>query len=769
MEHEKTPYALLNRLTVAIVVAWTGLVGGSLAWNLHLSRHQTETIALNVASAYFNKDLAFRLWGAKHGGVYVPVTEETRPNPYLSHVPERDISTPSGRALTLINPAYMIRQMMTDFATLTGTTGHLTSLRLLNPDNAPDSWERRNLEAFERGRREATEFTIEDGRPVLRLMRPFITKKPCLKCHAHQGYKVGDVRGATSITIPMAPYLALEAEMRRSMVVSHALIFIFGLAGIAFAFRRIRGNIGRHVEMEEDLRGRNDFIHSIIDSLSHPFMVFDAETHEVALANIAALQGAPVGGRTCYQVSHHRDRPCDGDEHPCPIALVKARKTTVSVEHTHYNGDGEPRIVEIQCYPLFDEAGRVDKVIEYAIDITERREAEREKDTLQKQLQQSQKMEAIGQLSGGVAHDFNNLLTAILGYSEVVLMRLEENHPCRQNVEMIREAGQKAATLTRRLLAFSRKQVMEVLPLHLDALVRDMVKMLGRLLGEDVEIELGLEAGEAVIMGDPAQLEQVVMNLAVNARDAMPGGGKLTFATTVLEVEEGRRVADGTELAAGGWLCFSVRDTGCGMDEETREKLFEPFFTTKEVGKGTGLGLATVYGIVKQHQGVITVESAPGAGAVFTLYFPLAGEDRPRPTGPAAVDSPLAGGSEGIVVVDDEEQIVEFLSQFLAGLGYRVRGFGAPAAALEYITTHPGDCDLLITDVVMPEMNGSELARRARKELPELKVIFMSGYAGDTVARFGIGEAGEAGRYFLQKPVTPSDLAIRVREVLAAS
>ena len=762
-ENNAKPYSLLNRLSCTIVVIWVCIILGSLLWNRHMVRHQAETIALNVASAYFDKDLAFRLWGARHGGVYVPASKDSPPNPYLSHIPERDIVTPSGKQLTLINPAYMIRQMMSDFSTLTEVSGHLTSLNLLNPINKPDPWEEKILRAFDQGSREATAFIVVDGKPILRLMRPFITKESCLKCHAQQGYEVGDVRGGTSISIPMEPYLAMEATVRQGMLLTHLFILVFGLLGIALGYWRIKKNITRHVVLEEELKSQNKFTHSIIESLTHPFLVFDANSYKVELANSTALQGAPLENQTCYTMCHNLQEPCSGDEHPCPINILKETKKSVTLEHVHYDAQGDKKDVEIQCYPLIDEKGEVSKIIEYAIDITERRNAEKESERLKGQLLQAQKMEAIGQLSGGVAHDFNNLLTAILGYSELAANRLDSTHPVQKYLRIVHETGQKATALTRQLLAFSRKQVLDIHLICLDSLILDMTKMLSRLLGDDVQVQHKLNAGGLAIKADPVQLEQVVMNLAVNARDAMPDGGILTFATEKVSLESETVSSMHAEMQAGEYIQLSVSDNGDGMSEETRKKLFEPFFTTKETGKGTGLGLATVYGIVTQHNSFITVHSETGVGTTFTIYFPLATEDASEIVPKKRTTDSKPTGDENILVLDDDKTIVDFMTATLTNFGYTVVSMYTPGDALEYMRDHPVEIDLLLTDVIMPGMNGKELEKKVREFQPQIRVLFMSGYTDDIIARQGVLNEGVQ---FVQKPATPSLLATKVREAL---
>ncbi len=393
-------------------------------------------------------------------------------------------------------------------------------------------------------------------------------------------------------------------------------------------------------------------------------------------------------------------------------------------------------------------------------DISERKRAEEEREKLTAQLIQAQKMESIGRLAGGVAHDFNNLLTVINGYSQWVLDRLSPDDPLRFNVAEIHKAGERAAELTRQLLAFSRKQVLQPRALNLNHLVEGMRPMLARLVGEDVEVGLTLNAESATLHADPHQLEQVVMNLVVNARDAMPRGGKLMIETALVERDESYAQSH-PEAHAGRYVMLAVSDNGVGMAEETRQRIFEPFFTTKGTGKGTGLGLAMVQGIVAQSGGYIDVYSQPGQGTTFKIYLPALVEAAVDTGRPSVV--PALGGTETVLVVEDQAQVRKFAVTTLRAYGYRVIEAGNAGEALSLSDLERGPIHLVLTDVVMPNVGGRELAAHLEQLRPGIKVLFMSGYTGDAVVQQG---ALEAGAKFIQKPFSPEALAGKVRAVL---
>jgi PAS domain S-box-containing protein len=404
-----------------------------------------------------------------------------------------------------------------------------------------------------------------------------------------------------------------------------------------------------------------------------------------------------------------------------------------------------------------DGDGRPARLRGVMVDITDQKRAEDVRAGLEQQLRQSQKMESVGRLAGGIAHDFNNLLTVILGYSGLALDRLgDANEEIQAHLGEIRSASERAASLTQRLLAFSRQQVMSPEVLDLNDTVIHVETLLRRLIGEDVELVIVTAEQPLFVEADPAQLEQVLINLSINARDAMPEGGKLTISTAAGQVDDATALAT-PDAHAGAFAVVSVTDTGLGIDDATKAHLFEPFFTTKEVGKGTGLGLASVYGTVRQSDGFVTVESEVGLGASFHLFLPVAAE-RPSPHRPEShVDA--TRGSETILLVEDDDTVRDLTRQALELNGYRVFTAASPGEALEL-----GDevrYELLLTDVVMPQMRGDELAKRLCRDRPGLKTLFMSGYL-DSEAQLGEAESAA----FLQKPFSLAELARTVRDLL---
>jgi PAS domain S-box-containing protein len=423
--------------------------------------------------------------------------------------------------------------------------------------------------------------------------------------------------------------------------------------------------------------------------------------------------------------------------------------------------DGREVWVEARSTVICDDAGNPIGMRGVTMDISAAKEAEAARTQLEEQLRQSQKMESVGRLAGGVAHDFNNLLTVINGHSSLALQQLQPGDPLRSRLEDIRKAGDRAADLTRQLLALSRRQLLVPRVLDLNALITESTSMLRRLLGEDIELVTLLDPGSGRVKSDAGQLNQVILNLAVNARDAMPRGGKLILETRDVIFDEERGRTD-PSVPPGSYVMLGITDSGSGMDAEIVSHMFEPFFTTKELGKGTGLGLSTVYGIVKQSGGSIGVDSRPGQGTSFKIYLPRIEEPLAEVEKKPA-ETERIRGSETILIVEDDEMVRRLVCQALRMYGYQVVEAANAGEALLICETHQRSLPLMVTDIVMPQLSGQELAARLAPLHPKMRVIYMSGYTDDAVVRHGVLNSTT---FFLQKPFTPIALVKKVREVL---
>jgi len=481
-----------------------------------------------------------------------------------------------------------------------------------------------------------------------------------------------------------------------------------------------------------------------------PMWVFDRETLRFLEANHAAVAHYGYSreeflGMTVADIRPPEDVPRLKD------SVARARGLASSGHWRHRLKDG--RLIDVEVASHTISYGGREAVLSVLQDITQRKQ-------LEEQLRQSAKMEAVGMLAGGIAHDFNNLLTIINGYSHILLNALPKADPNRSAVEQIMKAGERAATLTRQLLSHSRRQVLQPKLLNLNQLLTGMEAMLRRLIGEDIELRFAAGRDIGQVHADPGQIEQVVMNLAVNARDAMPGGGMLTIETRNVELDDSHRFAHAA-MRPGKYVALVVGDNGSGMDAETLAHLFEPFFTTKGQGQGTGLGMTTVSSIAKQSGGGVEVSSEPGRGTSVTVYLPRI--DQPAVAEPEAPAAKAARGSETILLVEDEEQVRHLVRDTLQREGYKVLGAPSAADARRIASAHKGPIHLLIADMVMPKEGGRELAASLAPPRPAMKVLFMSGYTDQAIVASGL-PAGESG--FIQKPFTPAALSSKVREIL---
>ncbi|MFA7382455.1 MAG: response regulator [Desulfurivibrionaceae bacterium] len=611
---------------------WSLMVFVSLCWSLHQQGHHLLDSATVAARANINKDISFRKWATSHGGVYVKPTEHTPPNPYL-RIPERDVVTTAGVVLTLMNPAYMLREMQNDFGDDYGTRSQITSLKPLNPANAPDAWQIKALTGFVRGSKELIEVNYLQGRPSLRMMLPLFVEQGCLKCHAHQGYKLGDIRGGISTSIPLAPFLEHSLAGNTLLTLSHVGVWLIGLTAMLLFYRR-----------------------------------------------------------------------------------------------------------------------------EYFLD-EKNQQAEEEKAKLETQLRQAQKMEAIGTLAGGIAHDFNNILSIIFGYNDLAIREKDPN--VRQEyLEELKKGAVRAKELVAQILAFSRKTEQQKQPLQVSLILKEALKMLRASIPTTIEIRQNIVAS-GLVLADPTQIHQLIMNLCTNASYAMRETGG-TLAVSLAEINIGEKDYSYAKLTPGSYLKLEVSDTGGGIAPEIQEKIFEPYFTTKKPGEGTGLGLAVAHGIVQGHHGHITVYSEPGKGTSFHVYLPLT-EQVAGPLADKTAPKDLRGKGERILFVDDEGQIREVVAAILAKNNYQVTTFADGVQAWEEFQKQPGQFDLVITDMTMPSMTGAELAQKILAFSQETPVILCTGQSEliNKEKAFAMGI-----RDYLNKPVLMETLLGAARKAL---
>jgi PAS domain S-box-containing protein len=525
--------------------------------------------------------------------------------------------------------------------------------------------------------------------------------------------------------------------------------------------------VGERKLAEDELARQRSFLRQVID-LNPNFIFAKDREGRFTLVNqaIADAYGTPVEGLL---------GKTDADFNPKKEEVEGFRRDDLDVmdtleekfipEEVITDARGQVRWLQTIKRPIVSPDGAVSQMLGVATDITARKQTEEALRQSEEQLRQAQKMEAVGKLAGGVAHDFNNLLTVINGHTDLSLRRLSQDDPMYRKFEAIKEAGERAASLTRQLLAFSRKQILQPKVLDLNRVIFETNQMLQRLIGEDIDLLIGLTPDLGKVKADPNQIEQVLMNLSVNARDAMPKGGKLTIKTENVYIDE-KYASQHFSIRPGHYVMLAISDTGCGMDAQTQAHIFEPFFTTKEVGKGTGLGLATVYGIVKQSGGNIWVYSEVERGTTFKIYLPSVDMPAEELKSSGDDDADLFTGTETILLVEDEEIVRDMAREILQESGYHVLEAKHGQEALLVADQHRGPIHLMLSDVVMPQMSGRQLAEQLAPLRAEMRVLYMSGYTDDAIVHHGVLDAGMA---FIGKPFTPKTLAIKVRETLSAA
>jgi len=991
----------LSRWLWIFFLVWTILILSSFAFQWFEHRRIVEELARFAAVSTFKRDVLYRAWATEQGGVYVPPTEATPPNPYLK-IEDRDVVTQSGKHLTLVNPAYMTRQIYNLTQKTSGIRGHITSLELLNPNNAPDPWEKNSLEQFQKGMKDTSSLEKIDGQLFLRYMHPLQIESGCLHCHSAQGYKVGDVRGGISISVPMTPYYASQEKEFVSVSIVHAFLWLFGLALGWIGQRRFRREESDRMSAVHDLQESEARFRVVLENVQDAYFRINQDGRLINASPSAAVMygydspeemtGLPA--QALYQdpegwdfviekMKKHgqvHDRIAKGkkkngtqfwislnaqyfydDEgqvqgtegfirniterkqaeealrsseekyrllfmnNPVPMwvydtnTLAFLAVNDFAVDHygysrqeflsmtikdirlpedvpylydvlekykgilrkvgtlRHRKKDGSLIDVDITAHMIeFD--GR-QAIFVLAMDITEQKHAEKlqrqseekfraafitspdsininrlsdgmyisinqgftrimgymEEDAigktslemniwvdvedrnklvaglkefgkienlearfkakdgthriglmsatiinlntvphilsitrditevkrLQLELFQSQKMLSIGTLAGGIAHDFNNILNIILGYSGLIEARKDQPEKFSESIDAIKQAVDRGASLVHQILTFARKAETTIEPINISDLVQELCSMLKQTFPKVITFTLRLSEDLPLIHADHSQMHQVLLNLCVNARDAMPHGGTITIVSEMVTREEIHEQFPSADQEK--YIGIRIADTGAGIDELTRSRIFDPFFTTKEMGKGTGLGLAVVYGVIQAHHGFIDVKSALGHGTIFQLYLPVPAVPESNTILPHAAEPHVFGNAETILVVEDEEFLMETLSYELEKNGFSVLRARDGMEAISVYRKHQKEIALVVTDMGLPAMTGIDAFKRLKELDPFIKVIFMSGFFEPEI-KTELQTAGALG--FIQKPYKLGDVLRKIREAI---
>lgn len=734
-----------------LYITWTILIASFATWNIYQTHKETIEKARIEARTIFEHNLAYRRWNTMHGGVYAPVTEKNQPNPYLV-VPNRDVNTTDGRQLTMINPFRMTKQaydLLKEQSPLP-TINRTVSLNPLNPDNAADEWEEKAMKSFEKGIQELSEITTIKNKPYLRLIQPYITNEGCLKCHGFQGYKTGDIRGGMSIAVPMKPYYKSEMKTRNIMIITHLLLWLAGMAGIFMFSKNIQKQQDKISESEWKFRTLSEFAHDweywITEDMRIVFMSPSCEAitgyKQEDFMNNPNLLLDIIHPEDLDKFKHHLDNFKVSEHDEMEFRIITKNRRSKWLSHV--------------CGPIYVGNKFLGRRVSDR-DITDRKK-------LEEQLFQSQKMESLGLLAGSVAHDFNNLLTAISGYAAILQEDLNTtDERVIKDIQIILSASEKAQVLTSNLLTFSRKQSLKQSTTTLSSVIMNISGLLKHLTGEGIDLKIRYSEKELPVFIDSHKMEQVIMNLASNARDAMSNKGVLSIETSLTLLDNGAAARFNSK--PGEYMILAVSDTGAGIDKELLPNIFEPFFTTKSAGHGTGLGLSTVYGIIKQHKGFVDIYSEKGIGTTFKIYIPVSKEQAVEEKIPTEELRADLRGTETILVAEDEETVRELMNNVLSKNGYKVILAADGEKAVEKYNEHKDNISMLILDVVMPGMNGKAVYDLLVKTTPGLKALFISGYTQDILTSKGIYKDGLE---FVPKPLNIQVLLSKVRSILDA-
>ena len=742
-----------KQFTIFLAILWTILITLSIGWNFSLIESQAQYLASKEAHANWNKDQVFRRWASRHGGIYVKPDERTPPNPYLAHLPHRDVETTDGVKLTLMNPAYIMSQVTREFEEMYGVKGRLTAQILLNPANKPDAWELASLKQFDKGVKEVEELSNIDGMPYLRMMKPMVMKQSCVLCHGHLGFKVGDIRGGMSISIPLTPYLQAAESSRAFLIVTHTVGWFFGILGLAFLFYRSRQQVIEQQQAASAIKEREQQISDLLNYTAEGIFGLDMQGN-CTLANPACIELLGYSsedefiGKDMHSLMHQRY--ADRSEYPEDHCLIhKSFKTNTEIHcdsEVFWRADGSSFAVEYWSYPIIRNGEVTGAVITF-VDISERLKAEQ-------MLRRSQKMDALGQLTGGIAHDFNNQLGIVSGYMEMLEEYSADNEKASGWVTTSQKATERCINLTRKLLNFSRQQQTNIELIDLKEEINELKELFQRTVTPAVTISYEIAEDLWPIETSLGDLEDALLNLVINARDAMPDGGELNFNiyNLVLDKDE----ANKDNVKSGDYVVIVIADTGCGIPKEIQENIFDPFFSTKEVGKGTGLGMSMVYGFVNRNHGFINLYSEPGEGTRIKIYFPRAkSTDLPQKEIKSREDIESKRHEKTILIVEDEENLGDLVIELLTIQGYHTLHAENGKAAIKILSSDE-HIDLLFCDIVMPGgMNGYQVSEKARELRPHLAIQLTSGLA-DIPPSSGVQAVLETN--ILQKPYSRSDL-----------
>jgi len=739
---------------------FTVILFALLAMSWHYEKASLMSLAMATARTSAEKDLLYRELLVDKGGAYMPVTKVS-PDRNIKR-PDRDVVKPDGDVLTLVTPKRFLKLIALADSKNQCFQSSIKAFLPLGPEDRPDEWEAKAMLALKAGKNEIGEIFSENGESYLRYMRPAYATGGCVKNRPGKNLHVGDLLGGISLRVPLDDLKVFVYGHLKVIAFFVGILWLMGISGLFVSYknlarrgrdRKLQDVMEEQIKSAEEIRAAKEELQKTFDTISDVITVQDNNMRIIrvnkAASEIFGSSPQELIGKKCHEIFRGISTPCEG----CPevVTLRDDQAHSALIEHENLG-----KIFDVSAAPIKDDNGRTVGVVHCAKDITETKQ-------LESQLRQSQKMEAIGTLAGGIAHDFNNILAAIMGYGELAKFKLQKasEKEIQADVEQILSAARRATELVKQILTFSRKKEQKLQPLQVHLIVKEVVKLLQTTIPSSVNIRQNIDSKCGLVIADPSQVHQVVLNLCTNAYHALKEtGGYLNVSLLPVDIDS-REQMKKLHLQAGRYVCLAVKDSGPGIDEKIIDRIFEPYFTTKVKDEGTGLGLSVVHGIVKGLGGNIIAENSPEKGAVFSAYFPVHIGDEFLADAQVEEET-ILGGTESILVVDDKENIAIMLERVLKNLGYNVDSFSDSEQALAAFGRHPEKYDLIITDMDMPYISGSQLAHSVHEVRSKLPIIICTGLSGKLTRQ----KADEIGAHLLFKPVRIAELAKTVRHAI---
>lgn len=740
---------------IAILLVSILTISYTLFNEIRVTQKSIEEVAKSQLKTSYDKDFVYRKWASSHGGIYVPITEKTPPNPSLSHIPYRDIETPEGVKLTLINPAYMTRQVHELGESIYSLKGNITSLNPINILNSPNDWESKTLKLFETGITEKFELIEVNGFRYMNYMKALVTEESCLKCHSSQGYKVGDIRGGLSFSLPLKDLDETLSNRLKFTYVNYIIIGVIFISILLTLFHLLNVKLSQQKTYSEILYSEREYLSTTLKSIGEGVIVLDkngviTKINSIAMDLIETTEPEAIGSYLDKVL--HLFQNGEKEENIINKIITQPKGYTTNQYKLQSIINNKLYEIKLTISQISSQEANKNGFIIIFRDITE-------ENILNNQINHTQKLDAIGQLTSGIAHDFNNMLGGILGGAELLKQHIGVDEKGRRYINLILDASIRASKLTKKLLTFSKVHKLEIKPTNIIDVIKDVVSLLENTLDKRIQIKCQFDSDDNIVMADESQIHNIFLNLGINSTHALPDGGRITFTTNNMYFDNKDNQIDDFNLKSGKYIQIEVKDNGIGIPDDIIPNIFDPFFTTK-TEKGTGLGLAVTYGSVKKINGSISVSSKISKGTIFKIMLPVTSKVINNKSELEINSNPQ---TTTILFIDDEEIQRKLATDLLESLGHHVLIGAGGEEGLEILKMNKGEINLIILDMQMPVMNGIECYKKIKKLEIDIPVIIASGFCDskDIDIAKSMGCKG-----FINKPYRISEIKNMINSVL---